>query len=424
MKWSADMLIEFTADNFKSLKGRQTLSMVAGSFPQHSESNSYDSGLPRFGRLLRSAVIYGPNAAGKTNVLRALQFVQNLVVGSASTIPGTSLPYSPFMLSKKTRTAPSKFEVAFVQDEIRYEYGFSLDAMRICDEWLTEYANPRGRSIFERSFQKSTGTYQWKFSSFLKGQRSVWAEATRPEVLFLSMAAQLNSKQLLRVFEWFQKRLVVVVNPTTMNTALTLQLLDNPEGKRRLLPFLREADLGISGVELSRQAIPPGTGYISGALMIEQPPGSAPNVVKVTFKHLDDRSQEVALEIQDESAGTLSLFRAAGAWLNVLKNGEVLLFDEIDSSLHPKLTRFLIEKFHSTSTNPNNAQLLFTTHNTSLLDRELFRRDQVWFVEKDARGASALFPLTDFKPRNDEALERGYMAGRYGALPLLQEARK
>ncbi len=420
------MLIEFKVTNFRSFRTTQTFSMVAGSFPQHRDSNTFDARLSGFGRFLRSSVIYGPNAAGKTNLLRALQFAKGLIVNSASTPPATPLPYSPFKFARSTRNAPSEFQISFVQRGTRYEYGFSMDTTRIHNEWLMEYVNPRGRTIFERTYDKKKQKYQWKFSSFLKGQRSVWSEATRKEVLFLSMATQLNSEQLLPVFEWFQKRLIVVVGIAHLNPNLTLQLLDKPDGKEKLLPFLREADLGISGIEIKREAMPtaPGTMIISGSHIIEHKPGSTPSVVRVTFSHLADDKESVGLDFEEESAGTQVLFRSAGAWLNVFANAEVLLFDEIDTSLHPKLTLFLIKKFHSTTTNPNNAQLIFSTHNTSFLDQELFRRDQIWFIEKGSDGASKLYPLTEFKPRNDEVLERWYMRGRYGALPILDESQK
>jgi AAA15 family ATPase/GTPase len=158
-----------------------------------------------------------------------------------------------------------------------------------------------------------------------------------------------------------------------------------------------------------------------GASIIEHVPGKMqPNLVKVTLAHSsDDGKQQVGLDLAEESSGTQVLFRSAGAWLNVFANGEILLVDEIDASLHPLLTKFLIEKFHSDVTNPNNAQLLFSTHNTFVLDQAIFRRDQIWFVDKGRDGASKIFPLTDFKPRNDEVLENWYIRGRYGALPIL-----
>jgi uncharacterized protein len=421
------MLIEFQVQNFRSFKERQTFSMVSAPFAEHKNSNTFDSGLKGLDPLLRTAVIYGPNAAGKTNLLRALQFVQSLVVNSASSADAP-YPYAPFKLSKATRSAPSEFQVAFAQNGIRYEYGFTMGPRFIESEWLIEHvytrARTKGRTMFNRSWDKRNKKYDWKFSSFLKGQRTVWSDSTRPDALFLSTAIQLNSIQLRPVFEWFQRRLIVIVGPITLNQNLTLKLLNEPDGKEKILPFLREADLGIADLTIQRERLPSSGLLIrTSPAMIEQQPGdSGPNLVKVTLSHLtDDPSAPLGLDFSDESSGTQILFNTAGAWMNVIEKGEVLLFDEIDTNLHPRLLRFLIQKFHSNTTNPNNAQLICSTHNTSLLDKDLFRRDQIWFVEKDNKGASKLYPLTEFSPRKDEALETGYMRGRYGAQPILPE---
>ncbi len=420
------MLLEFEIANFRSFRAAQTLSMVADNVGEHVEDNTFDPRLKGFKRLLRSAAVYGSNAAGKSNFILGLQVMQSFVLQSASSNLAIAPPYEPFKLSAKTRAAPSEFRISFVQNAVRYEYGFSIDAQRVRDEWLVEYVNPRGREIFERRLSSSAkGGYDWSFSSHLKGQRKLWSESTRPNSLFLSTAAQLNSKQLLPVFEWFQKRLVVISGASQLNPTLTIQLLDRKDGPERLLPFLREADLGISDVSITREAIP-ATGPVlvapgSNAIIEQTPDGRARSAIKVTFSHLDDKSRPVALSLSEESAGTQTLFRTAGAWLNVLENGEVIVVDEaIDTSLHPLLVRYLVSRFHSNVTNPKNAQLFFSTHNTSLLSQNLFRRDQVWFVEKSAEGASSLYPLTDFRVRSDEALERGYLRGRYGALPILQ----
>jgi uncharacterized protein len=416
------MLIEFTVTNFRSFRDTQTFSMVAGNSAEHSDANTFDAGLPGFARLLRSSVVYGPNAAGKTNLLRSLQFMQGLVLNSATATAATAPPYTPFKFATATRDAPSEFQVTFVQNQVRYEYGFEIDANRIRSEWLVEFVHPRGREMFAREFDETTKKYRWKFSSFFKGQRSVWSETTRPNALFLSTAIQLNSTQLLPVFEWFQKRLVVIVGVTTLNAGLTLQLLRQPDGKKRFLPFLQEADLGIVDLDVSREPIPSNAMLLQPSPIIEHLPGEpTPNLVKITFKHLSDADEYDRLDLAEESSGTQVLFRSAGAWMNVLANGEVLLFDEIETSLHPILIRFLISRFHSGETNPHNAQIICSTHNTSLLDQTLFRRDQIWFVDKTPEGSTKLYPLTDFRPRNDEVLERWYMRGRYGALPVLDQ---
>lgn len=418
------MLIEFTVENFRSFKGPQTFSMAASAASKHAE-NTFSAGLKGFGRFLRTAAIYGPNAAGKTNLLRALQFMQTLVINSAATTTGAAYAHTPFVFARAQRHKPSRFTVTFAQDGVWYEYGFAIGAERIEEEWLIEHVHARGRTMFERRYVDAKKDYDWKFSPSLKGQKSVWSETTRPTALFLSTAVQLNSQQLLPVHNWFQRRLVVIAGVTTLNPTLTLQLLGQPEGKARVLPFLQEADLGISDVTVTRELLPPNVGFIPAPQQIfEQVPGTnVLNLVRVTLSHKikDEEQQQVGLDLLEESSGTQALFRSAGPWLNALTNGEVLLFDEIDTSLHPLLVKFLIERFHSEATNPHNAQLIFTTHNTSLLDQRIFRRDQVWFVEKDRDASSKLYPLTDFKPRNDEDLQRWYMRGRYGALPILGE---
>jgi uncharacterized protein len=419
------MIIEFRVTNFRSFRDTQTLSMVGAPFQEHAQTNTFDPHVRGFDVLLRSAVVYGPNAGGKTNLLRAIQFMQSMVLHSAGATAGALYLYRPFKFSTATRTAPSKFQITFVHNGTRFEYGFGMGPHRIEKEWLIEHVHTRGRTVFVRIWKHNE--YEWSFSPFLKGQRVLWSESTRPDALFLSTAIQLNSQQLKPVFEWFQDRLAVIVGATSLNPTLTLRMLDEAGGKERLLPFFREADLGIADVSVKREMMPAGGLILSGnagiaAPIIEQLPGVAmPNIVTVTFSHWSDNMEErVGLDFTDESSGTQILFRTAGAWLNVFTNGLVLLFDEIDTSLHPLLTRFLVERFHSNVKNPKNAQLIFNTHNTSLLNQDIFRRDQIWFVEKERDGASKLYPLTDFKPRNNEVLESWYMRGRYGALPIIE----
>jgi uncharacterized protein len=440
-KIEGPMLIRFKVANYRSIREALKLTMVpAPTAKEHANTHTTASGIKDPDRLLRSAVIYGPNAAGKTNVLKALQFMQGLVVNSAVAPPTAESPYDPFKLSSASREAPSEFEVAFVQEDTLYEYGFKVTAERVYEEWLDEYPRGRNRRLFSRKYDGANGEYDWTFSGLLRGNRLLWRNSTRDNALFLSTAAQLNSVQLLPVSAWFQKRLVFIPGITSFNGALTLNLLNLPDGKSNLLPFVREADPGIADVEVQRESLPfpgmrmhPGRPAITsimiqgsvlpGPMLLDQSsPGQPPSIVKVSFAHNSfDGDAAVSIDLSQESSGTQALFMMAGAWLNVLRNGEILLFDEIDTSLHPILTRFLINQFHSDETNPNSAQLVFSTHDTTLLSRENFRRDQIWFVEKGEDNATKLFPLTDFSPRKDDALERAYLRGRYGALPILAE---
>ncbi len=421
------MLIEFQVENFRSFKDRQTFSMVAGQFPEHIDSNTFEPPLQGFGRLLRAAAIYGPNAGGKTNLLLAVKFMKDFVIESASTTSG-STPFSPFKLNSACTKQPSEFQITFAQGTTRYEYGFALGPERVEKEWLVEYvrsgSRTRGRTLFNRKWNRKTKKVEFKYGSYLKGQPAVWRDATRPDALFLSTAIQLNSTQLRPVYDWFQKRLVVIAGGVQLNKSLTLELLDQPGGKERVLPFLKEADLGIADFWVKREPIPHGGVIVGKGEPMLTPPksGTAPTIVTVTISHKGDSKTPVGFDFSEESSGTQILFKTAGAWLNVLSRGEVLLFDEIDTNMHPTLLRFLIGRFQSSKANLNNAQLICSTHNTSILDRNLFRRDQIWFMEKQSNGSSRLYPLTDFSPRNDEAFERAYMKGRYGAQPVLTDA--
>jgi len=416
------MLIELRATNYRSIKGTQTLSLVAGASKELLSENTFDSGLPGFPRLLRSAVIYGANAAGKTNFLRALQFVQSLVLNSTAFQEGARIVHAPFKLSKATTNQPSELEVVFADDGVRYEYGFSVDAERFHKEWLIAYPLGRPQNWFERTYDAKKKKYEWHFSTKLKGSPRMWRDATRGNALFLSTAVQLNSEQLRPIFQWFQKKLVVIgMGGSEFNRLLTFQLLEQPDGKQKLLQFVHAADLGIDDLSVRREPVQVAA---VGGNRVREPLSASPvsALARVTsFHKAIDTSESVPLDMGDESHGTRILFESAGAWLNVLKNGEVLLYDELDTSLHPLMTRFLVRLFHNKATNRKNAQLVLTTHDTSLLDREIFRRDQIWFVEKDENRASRVYPLSDFSPRKDESRERGYLKGRYGALPFIGE---
>ena len=328
------MLIEFSVTNYRSFKDTQTLSMVAGSAKEHLETHTFDSGIQTFDRLLASSVIYGPNAAGKTNLLKGLQFMQSLVINSAASSHTTQLPYTPFLFDEQTREAPSEFEVTFVEDGVRYQYGFSIDSSRVHREWLIEYRTRNPSRMFERSYDSKKKQYEWSFSLSLKGNKSVWRDATRENALFLSTAVQLNSTQLLQVFWWFQKRLVTVIGATAFNFAMTLRLLDEPGGKERLLPFIREADLGIVDLSVTREPFVHNMlaiGRLSAPLIYQDTPNSPPTVAKVTFSHPSKGLNEpVGLDLAEESSGTQALFRNAGAWFNVISSGNVLLIDEIE----------------------------------------------------------------------------------------------
>ncbi|OGQ97434.1 MAG: RloA protein [Deltaproteobacteria bacterium RIFOXYD12_FULL_57_12] len=421
------MLIEFSVANFRSFWEPRKLSLTATPQKDLLESNTFESPVSGLPRLLRSAVVYGPNAGGKSNFIRAMWFVKQFVVSSAKEHQeGEGIAVNPFLFNQLGASHPSEFEVQFIQEGVRYQYGFAATKERVTNEWLIAYPGGRAQRWFERTFQPESNDYQWYFGSRFIGRKKQWQEMTRNNALFLSTAIQWNSEQLKPVFTWFQ-RLYIIGHGTLIDPGFSIKLCQNDEKKKRILAFMNEADISISDILMETKEF-----------SVEDLPSDMPEALKddirqkmdgkkmmrVGFLHpVKGEESPVILPLEEESDGTRKLFAYAGPWLDILTQGRILFADELDTSLHPKIMRFLLSMFHNNKTNQANGQLIFTTHDTSLLDQDLVRRDQVWFVDKDQANASQLYPLTDFKPRAGEALQKGYLNGRYGALPYTSEAR-
>jgi hypothetical protein len=421
------MLIEFSVTNYRSILERQTLNMAASSYFKEYESiNTFvpeqDDSVPR---LLRSSVLYGPNASGKSTLIQALQFVKGQVLGSQKeSQAGDEIDVVPFKLTAESRTADSEFEITFVERGVRYEYGFRCNRMRFTEEWLFAYPLGRPQKWFHRVFDAQEGKDVYKFStSFLGGrQRQGWATQTRPNALFFSTAIQLNNEQLKPAFDWFKLRLQVFDSVRGLSSGDTMQRCNKDEDRVRVVEFMNSADLSISDIQLKEtvftaDALPKGMPAAIKDEFLKDMAGK--KFVEPRFFHRDvDTQAPVEFDEDEESDGTRALFAFAGPWLDVLENERVLVVDELDTSLHPLLVHHLVKRLHHAGT---KAQLIFTTHDTTLLSQKLLRRDQVWFMEKDARSATRLYPLSDFSPRDNEAVERGYLNGRYGGIPFLKE---
>ena len=426
------MLLEFSVSNFRSILSRQTLSLAASSSSELAQTHVFDPG-EKLAPVVRSAVIYGANAAGKSNLLQAAQFAQSVVLGSASqTQEGQRIAVVPFAFAQGAKDKPTEFEFVFVENAVRYHYGFALTQERVVKEWLVAYPKGKPQRWFERDFE--VDKYNWTLGTNLRGeksQRNTWRDSTRANALFLSTAVQLNNEQLRPVFSWFQGKLGVVTINNSMNMALSMELLNDPSRNGMLNQFIRAADIGIEKLEFREERI---IGAAGPVININVMPGGhqilpgfmpnplpAPKFGRVMANHKQTDSDDVTqLDLfADESEGTKKIFEFAGGWIKALHDGATLFVDELDRSLHPLMTRFLVQLFHDEKRNAKGAQLVFTTHDTTLLDNALFRRDQIWFVEKDKQASTHLYPLLEYSPRKDEALERGYLKGRYGAIPFL-----
>lgn len=425
------MLIDFRVQNHRSLRDEQVLTMEAGRGGDETDPRPrHVPGLSE--KLLTVAGVYGANASGKSNVLAALSFMCEAVVMSHrfwSPDVGEPreplVPREPFAWGPK-KTERSLFEAAFVLDHVRHQYGFQASDEQFLEEWLYAWPSGKKQVWFERENQT------FKFGENLKGENKVIEKVTRPNALFLSAAVQHKHPQLLPIFSWFQSLEVVNMlggrRPSFPNQRVSELILahlleeDAPEEKwfqefqEEELPkpqledfrkLLKQADIGILDVRIEKNNSDDKRRRLSPHFFL---------------KHQSERDDSW-LPLREESHGTQTLFRMAMPILQALQKGGVLLVDELERSLHPSVARAIIHRFNDPIANPKNAQIIFTTHDTNLLGTTLgepaLRRDQVWLTEKDTEGATVLYPLTDFKPRKAENLQRGYLQGRYGAIPFL-----
>lgn len=418
------MLVAFNVGNFRSIKEVQALSLVKSSGLEKETThviNTENADGSAALSLLKSLAIYGPNASGKSTLVLAMAQMRDVVMKSATVPMGTDIPVDAFALDNVSSTKPSMFEIIFIKDKIRYQYGFEATRKKIISEWL--YAFPKGRTQewFTREFDEVLGRSVYKFGDKLKGQRGIWEQSTRPDSLFLSVAVQLNSEQLKPIYDWFKYTLKV--NSGFFTHEYTAKRCDE-KIKDNVLEFMKAADFAISDFKIEE------SNY-----SLDSFPTDMPDPLRnVLYEHVKDEKEyrvsavhrndhgTFSLPIEMESEGTRKIFNIAGHWLDALREGRVLVIDELHERLHPALVKFLVDTFHNPELNVSNAQLILTTHDTSILSQNVFRRDQIWFAERDANQSSKFYPLTDFSPKkNQDNLERSYLGGRYGAIPSIKK---
>lgn len=414
------MLVEFRVKNFRSLRDEQVLSLMASTDKTLLDTHAFNTDLKAIPHLLKSAVVYGANASGKSNLIKALQYMRAVVLESAALQPRqTSELLQPFKLDATSSDLPTEFEVTFIIDGVRYQYGFAMTAQKIISEHLLVYKAFKPQRWFERRFNIESGKSVYEFGPSLKGTKNLWEGATRSNALFLSVAAQLNSEALRPVFDWFANQLVIFNEHSPLSPQFSIQLLKQEEQRKVICDFLKAADISIENIEVAtRQAMIHTVHFDLTTGKREEIAGEqAMDVDEVKFYH-NTKYGKAVFDLMDESSGTRNLLFLIGPILDILNNGITLVVDELDTSLHTLLVQELVRLFYKSR---NGAQIIFSTHDTSLLDAYgLFRRDQIWFIEKHIDQSSSLYPLLDFSPRKNEALERGYLQGRYGALPFLR----
>ncbi|HET8660631.1 MAG TPA: ATP-binding protein [Micromonosporaceae bacterium] len=386
------MLRSFRVANHKSIRAEQELSLLP----------VYDKGRP----VLPVAGVFGANASGKSNLLDALSWMRTAVNESyASWKPGAGVARWPFRLDPTAVAEPSLYSTELVVEGVRQTYGFEVDDERVRQEWLYTYPHNRKRIIFERQ------DGSWSFGSTVAhSDVEVLRRLTRDNALFLSVAGQSGLAETAPAYSWFGHHLLSAYRYDRRRVGQIVAFLDGaPQRRRRLVALTRAADLGLADIRVR-----PTAAAESSQVMLEKP--------DLEFLH---GGSGVAMRSWEQSQGTLEWLALLVPALTALEKGSVLCVDELDASLHSRLTPRLIELFRSEETNPAGAQLIFTTHDATLLGtsfgEDILARDEVWFVEKDRAGATTLFSYRDFRPREGENIQKKYLSGTFGAVPMVSE---
>ena len=425
------MILQFSVSNYRCFRKVQMLNLMASNQDKSLPDNCIVADLPGLAgkRWVKGVALYGANASGKTTVIEALKTLAVIVEGSARmTDPKEPISQiEPFALAPGEPESPTAFALVFVAEGVRYEYRVAATRDRIWHESLRAFPKAKEQLWFGRDWDAQSGNYSWTPERPTGFQRDTRLEGyTLSNVLFLSKAVAYNRPELEPVFRWFKERFKFLdlsarnlFKPTfTANNVREHTLLHD-----RIVELLRQADVGVIGVRIIDERP---TEQEIKSLFRHLGPASRESMVqdrwlKQELMHRASNPKELPLPWASESAGTHRLFALAGPWFDILSKGYTVCVDELESSMHPLMVRELLRLFFSATENPRGAQIIFTTHNPLLLDATLLRRDQVWFTDKDADGEAHLYPLTDYQPRKGESLVRGYLSGRYGAVPFIPE---
>ncbi|MBW4663827.1 MAG: ATP-binding protein [Chroococcus sp. CMT-3BRIN-NPC107] len=416
------MLIEFSVGNYRSFKDKVTLSMVAADITAKDKKLDDNNvfAVDHKLKLLKSAAIYGANASGKSNLVKALGFMNWFMINSSKETQSTDqINVEPFRLSTDTKEQPSFFELVFLMGRRKYRYGFEINKKIVVSEWLFYVPKQRETKLFERQFNNIEMNKTYKADGI--------QQRTRANALFLSVSAQFNVEIAEEILAWTNENLNIASGLDNKPLLqYTVDCIMKDDNKNDILQLIKNLDLGIDDIKVEQE-------NFSFALLpdnLKEIIVNASNfgemratLISTSHKIFDEYSKYKSIEVFDlerhESEGTQKLFALAGLIVNTLKQGRIIVIDELDASLHPLISQAIVELFNSNETNPNNAQLVFMTHDTNLLSNKLLRRDQIWFMEKNRYGATDLYSLAEYKVRNDASFESDYIKGRYGAIPYI-----
>ena len=404
------MLLQFSIKNFRTFKNKATLSLIASNYDKDTREYENIETNINFGlRILTSAVVYGANSSGKSKLLDAFSFMRYFVINSSKeSQKGEVIKIEPFRLDRNSINEPTEFEVIFIHNKVLFRYGFEVTKEKIISEWL--FYKPKTKEI--ELFYREGNEYKIHNRNFSKGDTLVKEGLVRDNALLISVAAQFNEKSAIDVLEWFEKNRVISGLYDAEYRDNTVNKLSNKSNKNTVLKFLKAADIGIEDLEI----------LTVNSGQFKESPFSTVLIIKNTYEeNIKSGTTPFFLSI-DESEGTRKYFYILGPVIDALEDGGILVVDELDSKLHPNLVSKIVSLFNSKEFNKKCAQLIFNTHDTNLLSSGLFRRDQIWFTNKNKYGEAELYSLADFKSdevRKTEPFEDNYINGKYGAVPFL-----
>lgn len=419
------MLIQFTVENFLSFRDEAVLSMLASKRRSKDKSLDLNSTFqtPHNLKLLKTAVIYGANASGKSNIFKAIRFMKSMVINSSKESQAEEeIEVSPFLLNPRTADAPSRFEIIFIHNKNLFEYSFSATANEITEEQLI--FTPENEEKEKILFKRAGDSIQIS-KDFPEGEGL--EKRTRDNALFLSVCANFDGEISSEIISWF--RTIRVVSGVTDMAIMpfTSKKIKDKDFNQKILKLLDVFDLGITNLKINDASEAPDFILELSASLKKR---FGPNVefnrqAQISSEHIvyDDNGKALGTIDFDldknESEGTKKLVAMSAPFIDALDKSYILFLDELDARLHPLLSLQILKLFNCASNNPNNAQLITATHSTNLLDKDTLRRDQIWLTTKDGYGSSRLTSLLEYKVRNDASFEKDYMSGKYGGVPLL-----
>lgn len=423
------MLIEFRVSNYRSICEEQVISLVPSpkqkDFPTNIINHEgYD--------ILNGLALYGANSSGKSNLLKSLELLDKLLYLSARSSSITKLPYDPFLLKEGYSIKPTKLEIVFVIEKTRYRYGLEFNRTEIVSEWLFRKRVGREVELFNRAKDII------EVSSGFKGSQKLIdtaIEATRDNALFLSFCDTFNIKEANLIFKWFNKFVIIDGLNTEKESIQTINLWEEPEYQNKIREYLIQLDLGFKDLVLNNKEfdpseLPEGMDEAMRQSIKRELTGKTGVQINTVHETYDKEGNLTTNDIvwpmeERESEGTKKAIHFSGPIIYALIKGGVLVIDEIEAKIHPSITLSIIELFLSHKLNPNNAQLIFASHDTNLLHYSHLRRDQINFVEKNSFQGTEIYALSDFRYFNNQAersdvdKEKRYLEGRYGAVPVL-----